>query len=49
MKHNGFDAEQLLCSSNPTLEMREHVASPGKTLVLDVSTQERWNSLPEEH
>lgn len=47
LKHNGFDAEQLLCSSNPSLEMQEHVANPGKTLVLAVSKQERWSSLPE--
>lgn len=47
LKHHDFDAEQLLHSSNPNLEIWEHTATPGKTLVLDVSKQERWNSLPE--
>lgn len=40
-------AEQLLSSSNPNLEMREHVTNPRKTFVLDVFEQERWKSLSE--
>lgn len=47
LRHHGFDAEQLLHSSNPSLETRERITSPRKTSSLEVFKQERWNSLSE--